>query len=326
MDLAKARKILPIDEPATEQDKFFRRLIAGAGAGILTKTATSPFERLKILYQIQHMHIRAASQTLSSSIPSGLAKLVREEGILGLWRGNGANVIRIIPNFALKFAMNDFFKDVFRARRDAADSTSDITTKEDVTQKILSGCGAGAVQIAATYPLDTVRTRLSMSASMLPNNVRYTGIVSCAKGIVTAEGVRGLYKGMAPTFAAGVPYVALQLSSYDILKSSAAVKVHIQNPVILTVACGAVAGIFANTLTFPGDVVRHRMQSNGIGGAPVVYKSSIDCIRTMLKKEGPRAFFSGLKVDIVRVIPSAAIQFLAYEYLTHMLRCPSGSH
>lgn len=31
--------------------------------------------------------------------------------------------------------------------------------------------------------------------------------------------------------------------------------------------CGSVAGLTAQTLTFPTDTVRHRMQANGVGGS-----------------------------------------------------------
>ncbi len=41
-------------------------------------------------------------------------KIFREEGVRGLWAGNGANVLRVIPVYALKFSFNDSFKDLVR--------------------------------------------------------------------------------------------------------------------------------------------------------------------------------------------------------------------
>jgi hypothetical protein len=38
----------------------------------------------------------------------------KEEGFRGLYKGNGANVVRVIPTYALKFAFNDTFKDMLR--------------------------------------------------------------------------------------------------------------------------------------------------------------------------------------------------------------------
>jgi len=38
--------------------------------------------------------------------------VVREEGMAALWRGNGANVARVVPVYALKFGFNDSFKEM----------------------------------------------------------------------------------------------------------------------------------------------------------------------------------------------------------------------
>jgi hypothetical protein len=40
-----------------------------------------------------------------------LIQVGREEGFLALFKGNGANVLRIVPNYALKFAGNDLLRD-----------------------------------------------------------------------------------------------------------------------------------------------------------------------------------------------------------------------
>lgn len=48
--------------------------------------------------------------TKYNSIGGTLVTIVKEEGLLQLWKGNGANVIRIIPVYALKFSLNDTFR------------------------------------------------------------------------------------------------------------------------------------------------------------------------------------------------------------------------
>ena len=40
--------------------------------------------------------------------------MLREGGVLGLWRGNGMNVIKIAPESALKFAAYDYIKKLIR--------------------------------------------------------------------------------------------------------------------------------------------------------------------------------------------------------------------
>eukprot|EP01045_Picozoa_sp_COSAG04_P021998 COSAG04_NODE_2425_length_4143_cov_810.029674_8_plen_54_part_00 len=40
--------------------------------------------------------------------------MVREEGVLALWRSNGVNCLRIIPVYSLKFGMNDTFRNLYK--------------------------------------------------------------------------------------------------------------------------------------------------------------------------------------------------------------------
>ena len=41
-------------------------------------------------------------------------QVVREEGVLALWRSNGVNCLRIIPVYSLKFGMNDTFRNLYK--------------------------------------------------------------------------------------------------------------------------------------------------------------------------------------------------------------------
>jgi len=78
--------------------------------------------------------------------------------------------------------------------------------------------------------------------------------------------------------------------------------------------CGALAGLVAQTIVFPGDTIRKRMQTNGIGGHTRHYSSSLDCFNKILRAEGIRGFFKGLSANIARTLPGAAIQFSCYDF------------
>ena len=64
-------------------------LFAGGSAGVISRTLTAPFERMKILKQLKPS---------SSFTSQQLFKYVwAKEGWRGLWAGNGANVVRVFP-------------------------------------------------------------------------------------------------------------------------------------------------------------------------------------------------------------------------------------
>ena len=62
-----------------------------------------------------------------------------------------------------------------------------------------------------------------------------------------------------------------------------------------------------------------RMQSNGSGGQPRIYSSTVDCIRQILRHEGVAGFYRGLSLNVVKGIPNATIQFLAYDTIRHFV-------
>jgi hypothetical protein len=45
-----------------------------------------------------------------TSILAMYRTIIRNEGVIGLWAGNGANLLRVFPAKATVFATNDFFK------------------------------------------------------------------------------------------------------------------------------------------------------------------------------------------------------------------------
>jgi Mitochondrial carrier protein len=84
-----------------------KHLIAGGVAGAVSRTAVSPMERMKILFQVQ-----GPEPAAYQGIMPTLTKMWKEEGMMGFLRGNGTNVVRIIPYSATQFAAYEQFKTV----------------------------------------------------------------------------------------------------------------------------------------------------------------------------------------------------------------------
>jgi hypothetical protein len=84
-----------------------KQFVAGGIAGGVSRTVVSPLERMKILFQVQ-----GPEPAQYRGVWSTLAKIWHEEGILGYMRGNGTNVIRIVPYSAVQFASYEQFKQV----------------------------------------------------------------------------------------------------------------------------------------------------------------------------------------------------------------------
>lgn len=260
-------------------------IIAGGLSGAFTKTCIAPLERVKILHQLY-------KNKYPNSVYGTLKTVVKNEGTLALYKGNGVNVLRVIPVYALKFSFNDKIKNSIKTSGQPL----------NFSQLVLSGCIAGFLQTSITYPLETMRTRFTLG-------IKYNGFFNAIQTIVQKEKLRGLYKGYSMSFLTGSPYVGFQFSFYEMFNRK------LDNKLV----SGAAAGILAQTLLYPGDTIRRHMQINGINGEKKIYNNPWHCYKTITNKNGHKVLFNGLKTNYIKCIPGAAIQFWAYENFLKIL-------
>lgn len=186
--------------------------------------------------------------------------------------------------------------------------------------------------MSATYPLDMVRGRLTVQGGdggRAGSKDAYRGIVHAARCIVRDEGLIALWRGWLPSVIGVVPYVGLNFAVYETAKDATlrvrGLRDERELSVATRLACGAVAGTTGQTVAYPLDVVRRRMQMSGwagarglhheAGGAAVAYTGMVDCFRRTVAEEGMGALFKGLWPNYVKVVPSIAIAFVTYEQL-----------
>lgn len=262
---------------------------SGGVAGALAKTVVAPLERIKLLNQ--------AGQ--SAGAFSTLYKVVHNEGWRALWRGNGVNVIRMIPNKGVLLSCSDIYKDKIRSLQISHFWTGAI-----------SGGLAGGTAIALTYPLDLARTRMAGFLLARGETTRYPTLVATIVAIWRAEGVRGLFRGMSPTLAGSFPYEGIKFGTYGWLKQHNGGS---SSSSLQRATWGALAATLAHVVTYPNDTVRRRLQIQEGGGAQLRYSGAFDCFFKMLRQEGWRSLYAGMRVTILRGVPNTGIQFCVYE-------------
>ncbi len=179
-----------------------------------------------------------------------------------------------------------------------------------------AGWLAGVSQATLTYPLEVVRTRLSIDKQM---GGTYKGIIDCAAQTIRAEGVTALYKGYIMTFISTPVYVGLQMSLYQYFLNNAPKTEDGKTPIYQKLICGACAGLIAQTTAYPGDTIKKQLQSNGVHGEKPKFKGLIDCVSQIIRKEGVRGLYPGLTLNSIKCLPEAGIQFAVYEFMKDLL-------
>ncbi|KAI5669683.1 hypothetical protein M9H77_19536 [Catharanthus roseus] len=317
-----------VEGPSTRQQVYYidqlplyvKELIAGGAAGAFAKTVVAPLERTKILLQTRTEGFH------SLGVYQSLKKILKHEGVLGFYKGNGASVIRIVPYAALHFMTYEQYRSWILDYYPALGTGSIVD--------LLAGSTAGGTAVLCTYPLDLARTKLAYQVvntrASLPNGTRnfhaqpaYTGIRNVIESVYKEGGVRALYRGVGPTLIGILPYAGLKFYIYEELKRH--VPEEHQKSILMRLSCGALAGLFGQTLTYPLDVVRRQMQVEHLqpalqtGGA---YRSTREGLVTIVRDQGWKQLFAGLSINYIKIVPSVAIGFTAYDMMKTWLRIP----
>lgn len=287
-----------IERSQSEVEKILKQFVAGGLAGATARTFVAPIDRVKILMQTAFISGTADKHT---NVVRTFGNIVREEGISGLWRGNGVNCIRVMPYAATQFASYDAYKRMFVSE----------DGKISVPQRLLCGGLAGATATTFTHPLDVIRLRLSVNKNL-------AGIRGAIIDVMAENGARSFYKGYIPTLLSLSPFIAINFAAFDTLKSyflpPGVSKRNMGDHTLAVLGCGAAAGLFAQTCCFPLDTIRRRMQMKGTN-----YKSVFHAITEIVSKEGIGGFYRGIVPNAIKIVPNNGIRFVAYEVMKSMM-------
>ena len=125
--------------------------------------------------------------------------------------------------------------------------------------------------------------------------------------------MRGLYRGILPTVAGVAPYVGLNFMAYEAVRGYFTASGEKNPPWYRKLAAGAISGAFAQTCTYPFDVLRRRFQVNSMKGMGYQYTSISGAIASIIKAEGVRGLYKGLWPNLLKVAPSMASSWLSFE-------------
>ncbi|ESQ53931.1 hypothetical protein EUTSA_v10025387mg [Eutrema salsugineum] len=268
-----------------------RRLLSGAVAGAVSRTVVAPLETIRT-------HLMVGSGGNSSTEVFG--DIMKHEGWTGLFRGNLVNVIRVAPARAVELF-------VFETVNKKLSPENGEQPRIPIPASLLAGACAGVSQTLLTYPLELVKTRLTIQRGV------YKGIFDAFVKIIREEGPTELYRGLAPSLIGVVPYAATNYFAYDSLRKayrSFSKQDKIGN--IETLLIGSLAGALSSTATFPLEVARKHMQVGAVSGR-VVYKNMLDALVSILEHEGILGWYKGLGPSCLKLVPAAGISFMCYE-------------
>jgi solute carrier family 25 protein 42 len=192
--------------------KEIRNIIAGGCAGMIAKSVVAPFDRIKILYQV------SSAKFQIWKVPEIAIRIIQQEGLSALWKGNTATLIRVFPYSGIQFMVFDRCK-TFLLREQEMNYMKEKAINPDTPkpkwglspmESLVAGMCAGAVSVVATYPLDLTRAQLAVMRTK--KGERNIGFGQALFNNFRDRGVTGLFRGITPTMVGILPYAGLAFS------------------------------------------------------------------------------------------------------------------
>ncbi|KAG9231030.1 mitochondrial carrier domain-containing protein [Amylocarpus encephaloides] len=282
--------------------RTLKDLFAGAAGGIAQVLLGQPFDIVKVRLQTttQYPNALNAARTIYA-----------QEGALAFYKGTLTPLIGIGACVSVQFGA---FHEA-RRRFEAANSTKNpLSPGLSYAQYYASGAFAGIANSVISGPIEHVRIRLQTQ----PHGAGklYSGPLDCVRKLSAHEGVlKGLYRGEAVTVLREAQAYGVWFLSFEYMMNADAVRNSIARSDIPTWKVAFYGGLAGEALwlgSYPFDVVKSKMQSDGFG-KDRKYDGMRDCFRKTWRAEGAGGFWKGIGPTLLRAMPVSAGTFAVVE-------------
>ncbi|XP_057776431.1 adenine nucleotide transporter BT1, chloroplastic/mitochondrial-like [Salvia miltiorrhiza] len=268
-----------------------RRLVSGGIAGAVSRTVVAPLETIRT-----HLMVGSSGHSTTEVFNN----IMKTDGWKGLFRGNFVNVIRVAPSKAIELFVYDTVNKNLSSKPGEQ-------PKLPIPPSLVAGASAGVTSTLVTYPLELLKTRLTIQRGV------YDGLLDAFVKILKEGGPGELYRGLAPSLIGVIPYAATNYCAYDTLRKAYR-KIFKEEKIgnIETLLIGSAAGSISSTATFPLEVARKHMQVGAVSGRQV-YKNVLHALACILEQDGIQGLYKGLGPSCLKLVPAAGISFMCYE-------------
>ncbi|XP_069772539.1 mitochondrial basic amino acids transporter isoform X3 [Narcine bancroftii] len=182
--------------------------------------------------------------------------------------------------------------------------------KQESVFGFYKGAAAGGIQCIICCPMELAKTRMQLQGmgEYQAKSKVYKNSLDCLVRIYKKQGIRGINKGMVTTILREIPGFGFYFLTYDCLTRALNCEPDDSFVIPKLLFSGGMSGITSWISTYPIDVIKSRLQADGVGGKNQ-YNGIMDCVRQSYRKEGWQVFSRGLTSTLLRAFPVNAATF-----------------
>lgn len=285
-----------INKPVTGNPPIHYPFWFGGSAAAFAAVVTHPLDLVKVRLQTR---VAGAPKSMVGTF----RYVMRSEGLLGLYSGLSASLLRQLTYSTVRFGVYEDLKVRFAPER----TRDNPTGKPSMVNLIAQSSIAGFLGGIAGNPGDVLNVRMQSDFAKPSDQRRnYKHAIDGLFRMIREEGFMSLFRGVEANSARALLMTASQLSSYDYFKQLY-MSLGMHDNIVTHFEASLSAGFVATTICSPVDVIKTRiMSSHG-------KESVMDIFRHATQNEGYLWMFRGWVPSFIRLGPHTVFTMIFFE-------------
>ncbi|KAI8941421.1 hypothetical protein NX059_002643 [Plenodomus lindquistii] len=341
--MEKKERLDRADKKSTEY--LIKSGLAGGFAGCAAKTVVGPLDRVKILFQTRNPQFAKYAGSWSG-FPTAIRDIYLSAGFAGLFKGHSATLLRIFPYAGIKFlAYEQIRARVIKNKAQETPGRRFISGSMAGMMSVFLTYPLEVIRVRLAFEtqadqrsgLGTIIRKIYSErpppVSHAPSNPVAATAVHVVDKVTPRSGLSNFFRGFTPTLLGMIPYAGASFLAHDSIsdvlrrpllapyttlpntsREESVTTSH--KPAQLRywaeLTAGGIAGFVSQTVSYPLEVIRRRMQVGGVVGDGHRLGMG-EVVKRIYLERGYKGFFVGLSIGYVKVVPMAAVSFYAYE-------------
>ncbi|KAL4943229.1 hypothetical protein BDV06DRAFT_211262 [Aspergillus oleicola] len=313
-----------IPVPELKAPGMAKEFVVGAAGGSTQVMIGQPFDIVKVRMQVQ----------ANKSAIQVAQRIWRHEGVLAFYKGTLPPLLGVGACISIVYST---FHTISESIKSSTSNDPSSLTSLSPAQTFLAGGLAGLANSFVSGPTEHIRIRLQTqnqaqsSQGVTQGGRGRAGVLSTIRQVHAQSGWTGLYRGQTPTMLREFGSYGVWFSVYEhllsrftapSLSSTQSSTLKTQNretiPTYKIATCGIITGLVLWTVNYPFDVVKSKMQADGLG-QDRLYRNMRDVVMRTYRETGMNGFYRGLGPTLLRAVPVSAGTFVVVEMVRKVI-------